>query len=57
MINKMIILVIFPFLDGDVSRSPFYGVCISEPFVLRENVLQVMFKTKETHLNVCLLSY
>ena len=44
----MFILVKFPFLDGDVSRSPSYGLYILEPFVLRENVLLVMFGNGNT---------
>ena len=30
MINGMILIVNFPFLDGDVPRSPSYGVYISQ---------------------------
>ena len=41
MINGMILIlnffnfeiVNFPFLDGNVLRSPFYGVYISQPFL------------------------
>ena len=43
----------FPFLDGNVSRSPFYGICIyilPSLFVLREYVLMVMASTTETYI-------
>ena len=39
----------FAFLDGDVSRSPSYGVYISKLFVLKEYVLMLMTSTTETH--------
>ena len=35
-------VVNFPFLDGDVSRYPSYGVNISQLICLREYVLMLM---------------
>ena len=45
-------LVNFPFLDGDVPRSPSYGVYISQLIRLLEYVLMLMTSTTETY---CLL--
>ena len=44
-------IVNFPFLDGDVPRSPSYGVYISQLFVLLECVLMLMTSTTETFFN------
>ena len=41
-------IVNFPFLDGDVPRSPSYGVYILSLFVLLECVLMLMTSTTET---------
>ena len=42
----------FPFLDGDVPRSPSYGVYILlSLFVLQESVLMIMTSTAETYYN------
>ena len=42
----------FPFLDGDVPRSPSYGVYILlSLFVLQESVLLIMTSTAETYFN------
>ena len=38
-------IVNFPFLDGDVLRSPSYNVSL---FLLQERVLMLMTSTKET---------
>ena len=44
-------IVNFPFLDGDVPRSPSYGVYIIRIlFVLRECVLILMISTTEPYL-------
>ena len=42
-------IVNFPFLDGDVPRSPSYGVYIFSLFVLLECVLMLMTSTTETY--------
>ena len=44
-------IVNFPFLDGDVPRSPSYGVYISQLklFVLLECALMLMTSTTETY--------
>ena len=42
-------IVNFPFLDGDVPRSPFYGVYISQLICLLECVLMLMTSTTETY--------
>ena len=43
-------IVNFPFLDGDVPRSPSYGVYIFlSLFVLQECVLMLMTSTTETY--------
>ena len=42
-------IVNFPFLDGDVPRSPSYGVCISQLICLLECVLMLLTSTKETY--------
>ena len=42
-------IVNFPFLDGDVPRSPSYGVYISQLIVLLEYVLMLMTSTTETY--------
>ena len=42
-------IVNFPFLDGDVPRSPSYGVDISELIRLLECVLMLMTSTTETY--------
>ena len=50
MINEMIFIfeiVILPFLDGDVPRSPSYGVYISQRFLLGEFVLMLMVSVIE----------
>ena len=39
-----------PFLDGDVPRSPSYGVYISQLILLLECVLMLMISTTETYL-------
>ena len=39
-----------PFLDGDVPRSPSYGVYISQLIRLLECVLMLMTSTTETYL-------
>ena len=39
----------FPFLDGDVPRSPSYGVHISQLICLQECVLILMTSTTETY--------
>ena len=52
MINRMILnfeIVNFPFLDGDVPRSPSYGVYILSVIVLLECVLMLMTSTTETY--------
>ena len=41
-------IVHFPFLDGDVPRSPTYGVYISQLIGMQENVLMLMTSTIET---------
>ena len=48
-------IVNFPFLDRDVPRPPFYGVCIRSLLVLREYVLMLTNSTTETYF--WLLSY
>ena len=40
-------MVHFPFLDGDVPRSPYYGVYISQLIGMQENVLMLMTSTIE----------
>ena len=47
MINKMIL--IFPFFDGDVPRSPSYGVYISQLIRFARTVLMLMTSTTETY--------
>ena len=42
-------LYIFPFLDGDVPRSPSYGVNISQLIVWQECVLMLMTSKTETY--------
>ena len=43
-------IVNFPFLDGDVPRSPSYGIYIFlSLFVLLECVLMLMTSTRETY--------
>ena len=42
-------IVNFPFLDGDVPRSPSYGVYISQLIRLRECVLILMISTTEPY--------
>ena len=42
-------IVNFPFLDGDVPRSPSYGVYISRLIRFLECVLMLMTSTKETY--------
>ena len=42
-------IVNFPFLDGDVPRSPSYGVYIFSLFVLLECALMLMTSTTETY--------
>ena len=42
-------IVNFPFLDGDVIRSPSYGVYISQLFVLLECTLMLMTSTTEIY--------
>ena len=42
-------IVNFPFLDGDVPRSPSYGVHILSLFVLLECALMLMTSTTETY--------
>ena len=42
-------IVNFPFLDGDVPRSPSYVVYISQLIVLLEYVLMLMTSTTETY--------
>ena len=42
-------IVNFPFLDGDVPRSPSYGVYILNLFVLLECTLMLMTSTTETY--------
>ena len=42
-------IVNFPFLDGDVPRSPSYGVYISRLIILLEYVLMLMTSTTETY--------
>ena len=42
-------IVNFPFLDGDVPRSPSYGVYNLSLFVLLECVLMLMTSTTETY--------
>ena len=42
-------IVNFPFLDGDVPRSPSYGVYILSLFVLLECALMLMTSTTETY--------
>ena len=42
-------LVNFPFLDGDVPRSPSYGVYISQLIRLLECVIMLMTSTTETY--------
>ena len=42
-------IVNFPFLDGDVPRSPSYGVYISQLIRLLEYVLMLMTSTTETY--------
>ena len=42
-------IVKFPFLDGDVPRSPSYGVYISQLIRLLECVLMLMTSTTETY--------
>ena len=45
-------IVNFPVLDGDVPRSPSYGVYIFlRLFVLQESVLMLMTSTTETYFN------
>ena len=48
-------IVNFPFLDGDVPRSPSYGVYIFSLFVLLECALMLMTSTIETYFQ--LLNY
>ena len=48
-------IVNFPFLDGEVPRSPSYGVYISQLIVLLECALMLMTSTTETHFK--LLNY
>ena len=43
-------IVNFPFFDGDVPRSPSYGVYISQLIRLRECVLILMISTTEPYL-------
>ena len=42
-------IVNFPFLDGDVPRSPSYGVYIFSLFVLLECALMLVTSTTETY--------
>ena len=42
-------IVNFPFLDGDVPRSPSYGVYIFQLICLLERVLMLMNSTAETY--------
>ena len=42
-------IVNFRFLDGDVPRSPSYGVYIFSLFVLLECILMLMTSTTETY--------
>ena len=42
-------IVNFPFLDGDVPRSPSYGVYISQLIRLLECALMLMTSTTETY--------
>ena len=42
-------IVKIPFLDGDVPRSPSYGVYISQLIRLLECVLLLMISTTETY--------
>ena len=44
-------IVNVPFLDGDVPRSPSYGVYISQLSRLQECVLMLMTSTTETYFN------
>ena len=45
-------IVTFPFLDGDVPRSPSYGVYISQLIqIFEECVLMLMTSTTETYFN------
>ena len=48
-------IVNFPFLDGDVPRSPSYGVIFLSLFVLLECALMLMTSTTETYFQ--LLNY
>ena len=47
-------IVNFPFLDGDVPRSPSYGVYISQLIRLLECVLMLMTSTTETYFQLLL---
>ena len=42
-------IVNFPFLDGDVPRSPIYGVYISQLIRSKDCVLMLMTSTTETY--------
>ena len=42
-------IVNFPFLDGDITRSPSYGVYISQLIRLLECVLMLITSTTETY--------
>ena len=54
MINGMILIfeiVNFPFLDGDIPRSPSYGVYISQLISFLECVLMLITSTTDTYFN------
>ena len=44
-------IVNFPFLDGDVLRSPSYGVCICNLFILQEFVNMLMTSAIENNID------
>ena len=45
-------IVYIPFIDGDVPRTPVYGVYISQIIRLQEYVLMLMTSTKETNFDI-----
>ena len=44
-------IVNFPFVDGDVLRSPSYGVCICNLFILQEFVYMLMTSAIENNID------